>query len=44
MPCTRIMPSMGALPEFHSYYCKECGEAVTQAVESGEQRQALAEI
>ena len=30
MRFTRLIPAIGAIPEFYSYYCDSCGEAVTE--------------
>ena len=33
MRFTRLVPGIGAIPEPYSYYCDQCGEAVTQVGE-----------
>jgi hypothetical protein len=42
MPTMRVIPSFGTLPELHVYHCKDCGEALTQAIEPGECHRQLA--
>ena len=36
MRLARIIPGIGALPGLHTYDCKQCGVAVTEAGEPGE--------
>jgi hypothetical protein len=36
MRLARIIPGIGALPELHTYDCKQCGVVVTEAGEPGE--------
>jgi hypothetical protein len=40
MRLARTIPGIGALPELHTYDCKQCGVALTEAGEPGERRTA----
>ena len=41
MRFTRLIPAIGAIPEFYSYHCDSCGEAVTEVGAPGERRDLL---
>ncbi len=44
MPCMRIIPGFDGLPELHVYYCKDCDEVITEALEPGGEQKEPAEV